>query len=167
MFLDAARQLRGEIPNLRMLIIGGTPEECAGFERMLRQRVQDEGLADTVFFTGHVSDMPNVYAGLDIAVSASTSPEPLGTMVIETMAMGRPLVAPSHGGAAEMAEHDKTALLFEPGNPDSLAAMIRRLNTEPGLGKRLGDAAREKALRTFDVQTHVVKVEKVYDLVLG
>ena len=166
LFLDAAKQLRGEIPNLRMLIIGGTPDEYVGFERMLRQRVQDEGLADTVFFTGHVSDMPTVYAGLDVAVSASTSPEPLGTMVIETMAMGRPLVAPNHGGAAEMAEHDKNALLFEPGNPDSLAEMIRRLHVEPGLGKRLGDAAREKALRTFDVQTHVAEVEKVYDLLL-
>lgn len=165
-FLDAAKRLRREIPRLRMLIIGGTPHECVGFERMLRQRVKDEELADIVFFTGHVSDMQTVYTGLDIAVSASTSPEPLGTMVIETMAMGRPLVAPNHGGAAEMAEHDTNALLFEPGNPDSLAEMIRRLHDDPALGRRLGEAAREKALRTFDVHTHVAEVEKVYDLLL-
>ena len=84
----------------------------------------------------------------------------------ENLKMGRPLVAPNHGGAAEMAEHDANALLFEPGNPDSLAEMIRRLHLEPGLGKRLGEAARAKALRTFDVKSHVAEVEKVYDLLL-
>jgi glycosyltransferase involved in cell wall biosynthesis len=54
--------------------------------------------------------------------------------------------------------------LFQPGNPDSLVEMIRRLHADRPLGKRLGESARKKALRTFDVQTHVAEVEKVYNL---
>jgi glycosyltransferase involved in cell wall biosynthesis len=166
LFLDAARQLRDAIPELRMLIIGGVPAECTGYAKRLRKRVREEGLDNTITFTGHVSGMPAVYAGLDVAVSASTSPEPLGTMVIETMAIGRPLVAPNHGGAAEMADHGENALLFEPGNADSLAEMILRLYEDRALGHTLGQAARAKALRTFDVATHVAAVERVYTKLL-
>ncbi|MDA9981291.1 glycosyltransferase family 4 protein [Gammaproteobacteria bacterium] len=166
-FLDAASTLKHEIPNLRMLIVGGTPEECIDFERVLKARVEREGLNDVVSLTGHVSDMPVVYNGLDVAVSASIAPEPLGTMVIETMAMARPLIAPNHGGGAEMADHDQTALLFEPGDATSLAKAILRLYREEGLGERLGEAARQKALKTFAVDEHVRLVQEVYYEVLA
>ena len=166
LFLDAARRLASEIPDLKMVIVGGTPEECAPYEQELRTRVQQEGLTDIVIFTGHVSEMPVVYNGLDVVVSASTTPEPLGTVVIECMAMGRPLVAPDHGGAAEMGEHDETALLFKPKDSDSLADAIQRLYREDGLGKRIGMAARDKALATFAVDEHVLRVMKIYNSML-
>jgi glycosyltransferase involved in cell wall biosynthesis len=167
LFLDAAKVLANEIPGLRMLIIGGTPDECQSYERELRERVIREGLQNLVVFTGHVQDMPAVYNALDVVVSASTSPEPLGTVVIETMAMGAVLIAPDHGGAAEMADHDRTALLFRPGDPPDLARMIQRIYREPELGARLGAAAREHALKTFAVETHVQGVQAVYRHVLA
>lgn len=167
LFLDAARELRDEIPNLKMPIIGGTPDECVAYEAELRERVRAEGLEDVVVFTGHVNDMPTVYNGLDVVVSASTSPEPLGTVVIECMAMGRTLIAPNHGGGAEMGTHDETALLFEPGNSADFAEQVRRLAADPALRERLGASARDKALRTFDVESHVVGVTKVYGNLLG
>ncbi|MCH9670219.1 MAG: glycosyltransferase family 4 protein [Gammaproteobacteria bacterium] len=166
LFLDAARELKAEIPNLKMPIIGGTPAECVAYEQMLRQRVEDEGLQDVVTFTGHVNNMPAVYNALDVVVSASTMPEPLGTVVIECMAMGRTLVAPNHGGGAEMGTHDETALLFEPGSANAFAEEIRRLYRDPDLRARLGANARENALRTFDVHEHVRGVTDVYTRVL-
>ena len=110
--------------------------------------------------------MATVYNGIDVVVSASIKPEPLGTVVIEAMAIGRPLIGPNHGGAAEMAEHEATALLFEPGNADDLARCILRLHEEPALAARLGAAARKKALHTFAVAEHVRNVQAVYDRVL-
>ena len=162
-FIDAAKVLAAEIPELKMLVIGGTPEECTGYEQQLRQRVKRDGLDDNIIFTGHVSDMPVLYNGLDIVVSASTLPEPLGTVVIESMAMGRPLIGPNHGGAAEMADHEETALLFEPGNSSSLASAIRRLYQDDDLRKQLGQNARTKALATFAVDEHVRRVQAIYD----
>jgi glycosyltransferase involved in cell wall biosynthesis len=166
LFLDAARRLREQISNLRMLIIGGTPDECAGYESELRARVETEGLSDVVVFTGHAGDMPQVYNGLDVVVSASTSPEPLGTVVIECMAMARPLVAPAHGGAAEMATHGDTALLFKPGDAEDLARQIARIHTEPETAAQIAQAARKHALAMFDVETHAAKVQAVYDALL-
>ncbi len=167
LFLDTAHMLVKEIPGLKMLIIGGTPDDCIEYENELRSRVTHEDLSGTVIFTGHVSDMPAVYNGLDVVVSASTSPEPLGTVVIESMAIGRPLVAPDHGGAAEMADHGKTALLFTPGDSDSLSKAIYRLYADEDLRKCLGSAARQKAMNTFNVDEHVRRVQEVYDSFLA
>ena len=165
-FLDAARILKGKIPGLKMLIVGGTPDDCLPYEKHLKERVAAEGLQDIVVFTGHATDMPVVYNGLDVVVSASTSPEPLGTVVIESMALGRPLIGPNHGGAAEMMDHGKTGLLFKPGDAQDLADAILAFHNDPQLRTRLGAAARAKALSTFAVAAHVEQVQAVYDALL-
>ncbi len=166
LFLDAANHLKDKIPNLKMMIIGGTPDDCTAYESSLRQRVLDEHLEDIVVFTGHVSKMESVYNGLDVVVSASTSPEPLGTVVIECLAMGRPLIGPNHGGAAEMMEHNKTGLLFAPKNAHSLAEQIEAYYNNSELRSTLGKNARDHALNTFSVSTHTDKIEKTYELLL-
>jgi glycosyltransferase involved in cell wall biosynthesis len=166
LFLDVAGRLRREIPNLRMLLVGGTPADCGSYEAELRERVRRADLEDTVLLTGHVVDMVPAYAALDVVVSASVQPEPLGTVVIEAMAMGRALVAPDHGGGAEMNTHGETALLFRPGDAESLADCILALHRSPELRRRLGAAARERALRTFDIATHAARVMAVYEDVL-
>ncbi len=163
LFLEAAALLRGKIPNLKMLIIGGTPDECVSYEKMLKQRVADEGLGETVVFTGHASKMEPVYNGLDVVVSASTSPEPLGTVVIESLALARPLIGPDHGGAAEMIEHERTGLLFRHGDAKSLANAIETFYNHPELRKSLGANARNHALQTFAVENHVAQVQAVYE----
>ncbi|MDO8845983.1 MAG: glycosyltransferase family 4 protein [Methylicorpusculum sp.] len=161
-FIDATKELKDKIPNLKMLIIGGTPDDCISYENSLKERVKQENLEDVVIFTGHLTDMPVIYNGLDVVVSASTSPEPLGTVVIESMILGRPLIGPNHGGAAEMMEHNRTGLLFSPKNSSDLAEKIFTLYSNPKLREKLGRAAREKALKTFSVEEHVNQVQNIY-----
>jgi glycosyltransferase involved in cell wall biosynthesis len=162
-FLDAAQQLKDKIPHLKMLIIGGTPDDCIPYETMLKSRVLEEGLSDCVIFTGHVTDMPSVYSGLDIVISASTEPEPLGTVVIESMAMGRPLIGPDHGGAAEMIKHEETGLLFQAGSSEDLANKIRSICENSGLAKTLGGTAHTYAMGVFSVDRHVKSICNVYE----
>jgi glycosyltransferase involved in cell wall biosynthesis len=167
MFIDSAKLLKNKIPHLKMIIVGGTPDDCTDYEKMLRERVLNEELDDIIIFTGHIKEMAHVYNGLDIIVSASTSPEPLGTVVIESLAMGRPLIGPNHGGAAEMMKHGHTGLLFEPKNPSSLASAIESLYKDEALRIRLGHNARQHALETFSVDIHSEKVQKIYDELLN
>jgi glycosyltransferase involved in cell wall biosynthesis len=167
LFLDAAERLMAQMPDAVFAIVGGTPDECAYFEAELRERAARPELAGRVVFTGHVSDMAATYNGLDIVLSASTSPEPLGTVVIEAMTMARPLVAPNHGGAVEMVEHERTGLLFQAGNADALAATLLRLYRDRDLGRRLGQAARAHALQVFAVNEHVRQVQGVYEQMLA
>lgn len=165
-FIDAAKILKNAIPNLKMLIIGGTPDDCIAYEAELKKRIVDEQLANTVCFTGHICEMPNVYNGLDIVVSASTSPEPLGTVVIETMAMGRTLIVPNHGGGAEMVEQSKTGLHFKSNDAASLAEAILTLYKNPQVAQQLGHQAKAKALSTFSIENHTQQIEKIYQNLL-
>lgn len=162
LFLAAIERLLRDIPRLRAVIVGGTPAECRAYEQELRTLAQRPELAGRVVFTGHCPSMAEAYNGLDVVVSASVQPEPLGTMIIECLTLGRPLVAPRHGGAVEMVEHERTGLLFEPGNAADLAAQIARFYHDPGLAERLGPAARAAALARFDIAAHVRAVEAVY-----
>jgi glycosyltransferase involved in cell wall biosynthesis len=166
LFLDAAKLLREKIPRLKLLIIGGTPDDCVSYEAMLRQRVSDEQLTGLIVFTGHVSAMEAVYNGLDVVLSASIDPEPLGTVVIEAMAMGRPLIGPNHGGAAEMMRHDETGLLFTPRDAQSLADAIEKFYLSKTLRATLGANARSEALKAFAVETHVEHVQNIYQQLL-
>lgn len=166
LFIDAAKILKEKIPNLKMPIIGGTPVDCIEYENKLRQRVTTEGLENIVVFTGHIDKMETVYNGLDIVVSASTNPEPLGTVVIEAMAIKRPIVGPNHGGAAEMLAHYETGMLFKPGDNMELASVIQELHAKPDLAHRLGDNANKKAFRIFSVYAHKEKVQTLYDKIL-
>ena len=166
LFLDAAKLLRQKIPQLKMLIIGGTPDDCVSYEAMLRQRVSAEQLTGLIIFTGHVSAMETVYNGLDVVLSASIDPEPLGTVVIEAMAMGRPLIAPNHGGAAEMMQHEETGLLFTPRDAQSLADAIEKFYRSKTLRTTLGANARSAALKAFAVETHVERIQNIYQQLL-
>jgi len=162
LFIEAAMLLRDKIPNLKMLIVGGTPDECVAYEALLHQRVKEEQLDELIAFTGHVSTMEPVYNALDVVVSASTNPEPLGTVVIEAMAMARPLIGPRHGGAAEMIEHLKTGLLFTPNDAQALAGEIERLYKNPALALQLGHDARAHALETFAIAHHTEQIQSLY-----
>lgn len=167
LLLDAAPGLFQAIPKLQLVFVGGTPADCGGFEQLLRQRVAASPWGNRVHFAGHLTNMPEVYNGVDVVLSASIEPEPLGTVVIESMAMGRALVAPAFGGAAEMATHEVNALLFTPGDPQSLTENLIRLASDPDLSVRLGAAARTHALSTFAVATHAERIQALYDSMLA
>lgn len=167
LFLDALESLFDQIPNLHGAMVGGTPDECADYEKRLRARVAGMRGRDRILFTGHVSDLPATYNALDVVLSASTSPEPLGTVVIEGLGMGRAVIAPRHGGALEMIDDGETGYLFEPGSADSLAAAIKRVYMEPAHARQVAAAARAAALRRFSIEKHASEVQAVYEEVLA
>lgn len=167
LFLEAGRQLLRDNPDMYLLIVGGTPDECTSYEAELRAIAGEPEFGGRVVFAGHIGDMSQAYNALDVVVSASTSPEPLGTVVIESMTLARPLVAPAHGGALEMVDHRSTGLLFKPGDAPSLAEEIQHFHDSEELRKTLGCAARDKALRTFAIAQHTQEVQQTYSQILG
>ncbi len=166
LLLEAARTLAAEFADLHFAIVGGTPDECQPFEQALRAFVARHGLHDRVTFTGHVGDMSAAYRGLDVVLSASTAPEPLGMIVVEAMAMERPVIAPAHGGALEVVEHERTGLLFEPNDAAALAAAIRRYRTDDVLRARMAASGRARVIDTFSVTRSAREVEAVYERLL-
>ena len=167
LFIETIKLLADHMPEAVFAIVGGTPDEFKYFEKALRKSAADPRIRGRVVFTGHISGMAAVYNGLSVVLSASTSPEPLGTMIIEAMTLARPIIAPDHGGAVEIIDDGKTGLLFKAGDAEDLAAKIRLLHGDAKLCRSLGHAAREHALKVFAISEHVKQIERVYEKILG
>jgi glycosyltransferase involved in cell wall biosynthesis len=148
-FLDALARLRGRA-NVRGYIVGDSiyQTDASQYSReQLRAQADALGLGDTVGFTGKVDDVSAVLRALDIAVHASTEPEPFGLVIAEAMACGRPVVVSRAGGAAEIARG--VGVFHEPGNSAELAACLAELAGDPARRASLGADGRESALRLF------------------
>jgi glycosyltransferase involved in cell wall biosynthesis len=78
------------------------------------------------------------------------------------MAMGRPLIGPDHGGAAEMMTHEQTGLLFTPRDSASLAEAINHFYQSAERREQLATAARQHALDTFAVEKHAHLIQDLY-----
>ncbi|MDX9887463.1 glycosyltransferase family 4 protein [Thauera sp.] len=84
------------------LIVGGEDPKRPGYAKEIRERVQAEGLGERIVFTGHRSDVREIYAVSECVLSLSSTPESFGRTVLEPLAMGRPVVGYAHGGVAEI-----------------------------------------------------------------
>ena len=111
------------------------------FEHRLRARAAELGLGDRVRFLGHVDDIAAVLDRWDVAVQASTRPEPLGQNVLQYLAAGCAVIVADEGGPAEWVADDRNGLRFAPRDAGSLAAALKRLAGDADLRRRLGSAA--------------------------
>lgn len=159
-YIEAARQLCGQGRELQFLLAGdpdpGNP--AAVDEAMVRGWV-DEGI---VQWLGHVDDMPALFASVDMVVLPSYR-EGLPKGLIEAAACALPLVTTDVPGCREVVSNGVDGLLVPARDADALARAIARLQDDPELAQRLGEAARAKALAEFDERIVIARTMAVYD----
>jgi glycosyltransferase involved in cell wall biosynthesis len=95
------------------------------------------------------------------AVMPSRLPEPLGAVVHEAMSRGIPVIGTNHGGHTDMIVDGETGLLVPPGDVDALVVAMERLNGDPDLRARMGEAARERS-RLFHASEALPRFAEVY-----
>ena len=108
-------------------VLVGSDQGREGYARGLEARAGRLGFGERLRLAGHCDDMPAALMLADVVVNASLKPEPFGRSVIEAQAMGRPVAAFDHGGAAETVADGMTGLLAPPGDVAGLAAAIGQL----------------------------------------
>ncbi|MBI5418499.1 MAG: glycosyltransferase family 4 protein [Deltaproteobacteria bacterium] len=162
---DAFGRLLGQFPEcrerVRLLMIGDgntMPE--------VRERLAAHGVSDACVLTGSVpqEEGPVHLAACDILVSPHV-PNPDGTpffgsptKLFEYMAMGKGIVASDLDQIGEILEQGRTAWMVSPGDPDSLAAGIKKLIDDKELRDRLGRAARQEASEKHTWKEHTRKI---------
>jgi glycosyltransferase involved in cell wall biosynthesis len=145
--LEAARQWQDLSPAPLLAIAGGGPLAAA-----LASMAAPLGPA--VRFLGQRDDIPALLAAADLFVMPSVwEGQPL--ILQEALRAGRPIVATRVGGIPDLTGED-AALLVRPGDPDELAAAVRRVLTGHGLARRLSAAALERA-RTLPTENDAVE----------
>ena len=150
----------------RMLVCfaGATASIDAGYEAELRADIASAGLDDYVELLGFRLDVPDLYNAADIAVHASTSPEPFGLVVPEAMALGCAVIAASSGGPAEVIVPG-TGILCDPSRPEEYATALERLVLDDQLRESISAAAPARAA-DFSVERTIEGTSRAYNRAL-
>jgi glycosyltransferase involved in cell wall biosynthesis len=162
-YVEAARSLHAEGRRISFLL-AGTPDPgnpAAVPEATLRQW-QKEGVLE---WLGHVEDMPALLGAVDVVVLPSYR-EGLPKTLIEAAACALPLITTDVPGCREVVTDGEDGLLIPARNSMALADAIRKLDDSPELARRLGLAARIKALAEFDERIVIERTVEVYRTVL-
>lgn len=144
------------------LRIAGDGSERAQLEELARRR----GVAGSVEFLGHRSDVPDLLARAGL-VLAPTPREGLGIFVLEAMAQATPVVASAGGGHLETVGAATPDLLFPPGDAAAAAGVIDDLIADAGLRAASGTALRDLQRASFTIEMQVAGTRAVYERVLA
>ena len=110
--------------------------------------------------------MPEIYASLDVLVSASRQ-EGLPITLLEAMASARAILATSVGEVPTLIHNEQTGLLVPPNNVDALATALHTLLTDPALRQQLGTNARHLVETSFSARQMTAHYSHIYTSVLA
>ncbi len=142
--LNAYLRVKPEFPESRLIVVGHGTRLRKRYERW----VEKTGLEDVVF-VGGVSheDVPRYFQTADIYCAPATSRESFGIVLLEAMALGKPVVATNIPGYATVATDGEDALLVPPRDYDRLAEALRRMMGDEALRREIGTRGRATAER--------------------
>ena len=161
--VEALRRLgRGAI---QCLFVGSGSER---YRRELEAQIARDPPACAIRVLGECRDMAAAYMLADAVVSASTEPEGFGRVIAEAQAMGRPVIATSHGGASETVVPGATGWLVPPGEADALAAALAEaLDLDPAARLALAERAIAHVRANFTVERMTARTIAIYEELLG
>lgn len=116
---------------------------------------------ETIVFPGWRFDVPACLNAMDIFVQPSLS-EAFSQVIMEALGVGLPVIATRVGGAAEVIENGVNGILIEPDDMQQIADEVLRLCRDAEMRKRLGNAGREKVIKSFTAEQMVGRQAAIY-----
>jgi len=168
-FLEAAAQLRARVEkdDLYFVLVGGPLPGHEEYYRELQQLIRAKGLQGRVVETGARSDIPELLAMFDAFVLLPTYQDPFPGVVLEAMAMERPVVAYDSGGIREQFEDGRSGLLVPQGDREGVARALLELYRDPERRRAMGKAARQYLLNHFSLERHFRELDALYAELTG
>lgn len=158
------------LPDTELVVVGGPAAGRLGDDpevRRLLDLARDSGVADRVRFTGGVppAAVPPLIRSADVVVCPADY-EPFGSVPLEAMACGRPVVASAVGGHLDTVADPGTGRLVPPRSPAALAHAVGGLLSSPGTRRDCGLSGRRRALTRFAWPRVAAMTEQAYEAVL-
>lgn len=161
---QAMAHLNARYPDLRCLLVGAVADDAYFSE--IAQFCAAAGISEVVRFVGFHPSPPALMARMEIVLHSSIQPEPFGIVLLEAMALGRPVIATRAGGPIDIIVDGESGLLVAPGEASELAAAIERLLDNDAERKRMGEAGRERVHAYFTAKANVDRLQAIYDKLL-
>jgi glycosyltransferase involved in cell wall biosynthesis len=157
-----------ELPDAHLAIVGAptfvsraTRHDNEAYLRRLHELVRVNDLDGRVHFTGARVDVVSAMEACDVLVVPSHA-EPFGRVVIEAMALSRPVIATNVGGPAEYLTDGRDGVLLPPCRPAEWGRSTIELLNAPYVREALGRRARETVAAKFSAGTYVSRLVAVY-----
>jgi hypothetical protein len=168
LLLDAVAGLLPSHPRLKVLLVGGGPQEAA-----LRAQAARLGIAERVVFSGRVphAEVQRYYGQIDLLCYPRKSMRLTDVVTplkpLEAMAQGKLLVASDVGGHRELIRDGETGVLFRAGDVAALQSAIERLLAAPQDWERLRRAGRDFVERERTWAGSAARYQSVYERLLA
>jgi glycosyltransferase involved in cell wall biosynthesis len=146
---------------IKLLIVGKGP-----LLEDLRQLACKLGVEKDVIFTGFIPELPLALSLIDIFVHPSIN-EGMSIVMMEAMALGKPIVTTRVGGTPELVKDEETGLLVPSQDSEALAGAISKLLKNPDLINKMGEKARQRVMDNFTIEKTVRNYENLYKELSG
>lgn len=159
-FVGAIAVARRAVPALHGVLVGEGPLRAA-----IEREIDRRGLRANVHLAGQRADADALLAAADVAVLSSRE-EGLGTVLLDAMAFGTPVIATKAGGIPDIVEDRVTGLLVPVADSEALGNAIAHLVRDRELAVRLTSAARAR-VRGFAIEAIARRTLDLYRRVLA
>ena len=134
-------------------VILGSDQGRKVYKKKLERLVDQYDLTNNFRFIEKCEYMPAAYMLADIIVSSSIEPEAFGRVSVEAQSMRKPIIASNIGGSNETIINNKTGILFENGNVDSLSQKINEIvNLDTLTLELMGKEGRKNVINRFNIE---------------
>jgi len=162
-FIGAAKIISDKIQNARFMVVGeGYDETSKNIDRLLEKYK----LKDKFVLTGKLKNVIPALSAFDISVLCSDS-EGMSNTMLESIAMGKVVVATAVGGNIEVLENNINGILVAPGRPDEIAAAVLDLYQNQGKRLEIQAQARKTAQEKFEIDHIIKQLEATYIQLVG
>ena len=158
--LTALTGLGTDAARFRLVVVGQGPERAA-----LQARAEQLGVASQVSFEGYRDNMGDYFEAVDLLALPSLS-EGTPNVVLEALALGRPVLATRTGGVGDLVLPGVNGWLVDPGDSAALAAVLRHLLQAPGELAEFGARAPGSLARWFMADARAARIEALYERLL-
>jgi L-malate glycosyltransferase len=161
--VEAAGAVLERVRAARFVVVGEpfTPEDARHLVEV-KVRIRDLGLTAAFEFPGYIEDVRD-FLGTIRVLALPSRREPLGLVVLEAMAVGRPVVAFDVGGPREIITNNEDGILVSPGDVPAFARALISLLEDAGLARRMGEQGRAAIVSRFSSDLSARRTMDVYE----
>jgi len=166
-FVLTAKKILNKYPNARFCIIGDSNGSEELYHRETIDLVKNEGMEQSVRFTGWHDNIYAAMAELDFLIQPYTNAEGLPNVIIEAMSLKKPVISTDVSGPKEIILDKKTGYIVPKGNVAMLAEKALELINNPRLLRHMGDNAYNRVSEVFDIRQTTKEIMDLYQEVLN
>ena len=149
-------RVRNEHSDVKLLLVGDGPERVP-----TERKARDLGVYDDIRFLGKQDPIEEILSIADVFLMPSES-ETFGLAALEAMACNVPTVVSDVGGLPELVEDGETGYLCPVNDVEAFTDRVQALLGDEDLHGRMAEAARNRAVETFDIDRVVPMYERYY-----